>query len=174
MRRLVYNVAMSLDGFIADPDGGYDWIVMDDTIDFGALFARFDTLLMGRKTYEVVRSQGPGGPGADKETIVVSQTLRPEAHPGITLIQDRIAERVAGLKRAPGKDIWLFGGGELFRLLLDAGLVDAIEVAVMPVMLGTGIPVLPAGNGTGRLHLASSRTLDSGIVLLSYDTAKTS
>lgn len=174
MRHLVYNVAMSLDGFIADPQGGYGWIVMDDSIDFDELFARFDTLLMGRKTYEVLRAQGPGGPGADKQIVVVSRTLQPSAHPGITIIQDSIVERVKALKRTAGNDIWLFGGGELFRLLLDAGLVDRIEVAVMPVMLGQGIPVLPAGNATGRLILLSSRVLDSGIVMLVYQTSEPS
>lgn len=174
MRQLIYNVAMSLDGFIADADGGYGWIVMDDRIDFDALFARFDTLLMGRKTYEVLQAQGPGGPGANKQIIVVSRSLQPAAHPGITVIQERIADRVATLKRVIGKDIWLFGGGELFRLLLDAGLVDRIEVAVMPVMLGQGIPVLPAGTATGRLTLLSSRTLDSGIVMLVYEPSEPS
>ena len=174
MRQLIYNVAMSLDGFIADPEGGYAWIVMDDTIDFDALFARFDTLLMGRKTYEVMQAQEPGGPAAEKQIIVVSRTLQPAANPGITIIQDRIAERVGALKRTTGKDIWLFGGGELFRLLLDAGLVDRIEVAVMPVMLGQGIPVLPPGTATGRLTLLSSRTLDSGIVMLVYQTTEPS
>lgn len=174
MRQLIYNVAMSLDGFIADPQGGYDWIVMDDTIDFNALFARFDTLLMGRKTYEVLQAQEPGGPGAGKQIIVVSRTLQPAANPGVTVIHDRIADRVGAIKRMAGKDIWLFGGGELFRLLLDAGLVDRIEVAVMPVMLGQGIPVLPEGNATGRLTLLSSRVLDSGIVMLVYQTSEPS
>lgn len=171
MRKLRYNVAMSLDGFIAGPHGEYDWIPQDDTIDFAALFAEFDTLLMGRKTYEVLRAQGQDAPGGDKNIVVVSRTLRPGAHPGITIIADRIAEHVAALKNTPGKDIWLFGGGELFRLLLDAGLVDTLELAVMPIMLTVGIPVLPPGARTGPLHLRSTRALASGIVMLVYETS---
>ena len=114
MRRLRYNVAMSLDGFIADEDGGYDWIVQDPTIDFDALFAEFDTLLMGRKTYEVMARQEPGGfPGM--EVVVFSRTMAPEDHPGVRVVGDGAAEAVAEMKAAPGKDLWLFGGGVLFR-----------------------------------------------------------
>ena len=168
MRRLRYNVAISLDGYLAGPNGEFDWIVEDRTIDFDALYAEFDTLLMGRKTYEVVRSQGGGGPVDRMTTIVVSRTLRHEDHPGVTIISDHIAEKVARLRARPGKDIWLFGGGQLFRGLLDAGLVDTVEVAIMPVLLGGGIPVLPPGRpGTG-LRLDKSRVLPSSIVMLEY------
>lgn len=169
MRRLRYNVAMSLDGFIAGQRGEYDWIVEDRTIDFDALFAEFDTLLMGRTTFEVMQAQGPGSPVERMTTMVVSTTLRPRDLPGVTVISDRVAERVAALKALPGKDIWLFGGGVLFRSLLDAGLVDTIEVAVMPVLLGGGIPLLPSRQRLTRLRLVSSRTLPSGIVMLAYE-----
>jgi len=170
MRRLRYNVAMSLDGFIADEDGGYDWIVQDPTIDFDALFAEFDTLLMGRKTYEVMARQEPGGfPGM--EVVVFSRTMAPEDHPGVRVVGDGAAEAVAEMKAAPGKDLWLFGGGVLFRTLLDAGLVDAIEVAVMPVLLSRGIPALPPGAPSPALELAGHRVLPSGIVMLTYTPA---
>jgi dihydrofolate reductase len=169
MRRLRYNVAMSLDGCIAGPQGEFDWIVEDRTIDFDALFAEFDTLLMGRKTFEVMQAQGPGGPASRMRTIVVSSTLRPADHPGVSIIRDGVAEKVDALKASPGKDIWLFGGGTLFRGLLDAGLVDTVEVAVMPVLLGGGIPFLQPGQRIPGLRLTGSRSLPSGIVMLAYE-----
>ena len=168
MRRLRYNVAMSLDGFIAGPQGEFDWILMDPMIDLGALFGEFDTLIMGRKTFEALRGQGPGGPTSGKKIIVVSRTLRPADVPDVTIIATEVSEIVLALKRMPGKDIWLFGGGALFRSLLDDSLVDTIEVALMPILLGQGLPLLPGGPRSPRLRLISNETLPSGIVMLSY------
>jgi dihydrofolate reductase len=98
---------------------------------------------------------------------VVSRTLRPEEHPGVTILSSNVPEQVTALKALPGKDIWLMGGGVLFRNLLDAGLVDAVELALMPVMLGSGTPLLPEGRRR-RLHLKESKALPSGILMLSY------
>jgi dihydrofolate reductase len=169
MKRLRYNVATSLDGFIARHDGAYDWIVTDTSIDFAALYREFDTLIMGRRTYDLVRSQGDANPVKSMKTFVVSRTLRPEEHPAITVLSDRVVEQVARLKEERGKDIWLFGGGELFRTLLEAGLVDGIELALMPVLIGEGIPVLAGAGDSPPLALSSCRTLPSGIVMLSYE-----
>jgi hypothetical protein len=89
-------------------------------------------------------------------------------YPGVRILNDDPGKIVAALKAKPGGDIWLFGGGALFRTLLDAGLVDTVEVAVMPVILGVGIPLLPPGAST-TLVLADQKTLPrSGIVALSY------
>src|SRR5688572_21260055 len=111
MRRIRYQVACSLDGYIADEEGGADWIVDEPTIDFAELFAQFDTFLMGRKTYELTLAK-PGPGFGDNEVVVVSRTLRPEDHPGVTIVSDRLEARVRELRERPGKDIWLFGGGE--------------------------------------------------------------
>ena len=167
-RRLRYQVAVSLDGFIAGPHGEFDWIVMDPSIDFAALFKEFDTAVMGRKTYEVMTAQGGHGAMTGLDVIVFSRTLKPAVYPGVRILNDDPGKIVAGLKAKPGGDIWLFGGGALFRSLLDAGLVDTVEVAVMPVILGVGIPLLPPGAST-ELVLADQKTLPrSGIVALSY------
>ena len=166
-KRLRYQVAVSLDGFIATPDGGYDWIVGDPAIDFKALFNEFDVAVAGRKTYDLMVSQGQAGiPGMD--VVVFSRTLEPMEKHGLRIVSDDPGRVVKELKKGKGRDIWLFGGGELFRTLLDAGVVDTVELAVMPVLLGAGIPVLPPG-ASARLALSEVKRLPkSGIVFLAY------
>jgi dihydrofolate reductase len=167
-RRLRYQVAVSLDGFIAGPNGEYDWIVMDPSIDFAALYKEFDTVVVGRKKYEVMTAQGGTGAMPGLDVIVFSRTRTAEVHQGVRIVSDDPSEVVAALKKKPGRDIWLFGGGALFRTLLDAGLVDTVQVAVMPVLLGQGIPLLPPGASTS-LALADHKILPkSGIVVLAY------
>ena len=170
MRKVVYGGAMSLDAFIAGPNGEYDWIVMDPDIDFAALMARFDTFLIGRKTFEVMRRMGDAAPPAPGiQNIVFSRTLRAEDCPQAILSDD--ADRVVtDLRSKPGKDIALFGGGELFRSLLAAGLVDEISLSVIPVLLGGGIPLLPSPADRARLKLKKHRIYEkTGTVGLEYD-----
>ncbi len=169
MRRLRYAVAVSLDGFISGPNGEADWITMDESADFGGFFEEFDTLLLGRRTYEITL-QGPGPSMPGMQSIVCTRTLSQDDHPDVTLSPDG-AETVKALKTKPGKDIWLFGGGQLFRSLLDAQAVDTIELGVMPVLLGQGIPLLPPG-ARSKLRLTHCESKNSsGIVGLHYDIA---
>lgn len=171
MRRVRYSVAASLDGFIADPNGGYDWIVMDEAIDFASIFEEFDTFVMGRKTWEVSASAPSDAPTmfGDKEVIVFSTTLKSASRPGVRIVHTPPADTVRELKQKPGKDIWLFGGGSMFRTLVDADLVDTVEIAIMPVLLSQGIPVLAPGTRMTGLKLDKCETLSkSGIVMLSY------
>jgi len=173
MRAVRYGVAMSLDGYIAGPNGEYDWIVHDPDIDFAAIFSRFDTLLIGRKTFEAMRQAGDSGgsmPGV--KSFVISRTLKPSDHPDVTIVSDA-ALLIADLKRQPGKDIWLFGGGELFRSLLDARLVDGVDAAIVPVLLGGGVPLLPSPGSRTRLKAITRRVYEkSGIVSLGYDVIR--
>src|ERR1017187_7870188 len=115
LRRLRYGVAMSLDGFIAGPSGEYDWILPDPAIDFAAIHAQFDTQLMGRRTYEVARTRRAQLEGSGQKWIVVSTTLKADECEGVTVLSGDILGAVAELKAQVGKDIWLFGGGVLFR-----------------------------------------------------------
>src|SRR5256885_16027282 len=130
---------------------------MDPSFDFATLFKQFDTLLMGRRTFEMAR-QGGGDTMTGMQTIVFSRTLRQKDHPKVT-ITSNVARTISALKGKPGKDIWLFGGGELFRSVLDAGLIDSIEVAVVPVLLSQGVPLVPAGTRSPVLRLIDSQAL---------------
>jgi len=143
MRRIRYSVAMSLDGYIAGPNGEHDWIRMDPDIDFNAMFSQYDTLLIGRGTYEPMVEAGRVGMSGMK-AYVISTTLRQDDHPQVTIVNESVNERVAALREEAGKDIWLFGGGILFQSLLDAGLVDDVEVAIIPIILGGGIRLVPS------------------------------
>jgi dihydrofolate reductase len=168
MRRVCYSVAASLDGCIAGPHDESDWIVVDPEIDFGQLFRRFDTMLMGRRSYEAARRQGGGGVPR-LTAYVFSTTLRQEDCVDAKLSRDP-GETVRALKAQPGKDIWLFGGGSLFNSLLHVGLVDEVQVAIVPVLLGGGRPLLehPAERASLRL---TKHTLyrETGTVLLDYE-----
>lgn len=167
VRRIRYQVAMSLDGYIAGPQGEFDWIIGDPEIDFAALFQQFDTLLVGRGTFEFMVKHGRAvTPGM--KTIVFSRTLRQCDFPDVTIVAGKEKETVAALREKAGKDIWLFGGGLLFRSFLDSGLVDTVEVAVIPVLLGGGIPLLPAPAKKTKLKLMGHKVYGSGIVLLEY------
>lgn len=168
MRRVRYAVAMSLDGYIAGPNGESDWIVMDPDIDFGAVFHEFDTVLLGRKTYEMTRQQtgGPDMPGI--QSYVFSQTLRQDDCASAIVSDDPVAT-LADIKDKPGKDIWLFGGGSLFSSLLHLGLVDAVEVAIIPVLLGDGLPLLPQSVSSTKLTLIENTIYEkTGTVSLKY------
>jgi dihydrofolate reductase len=164
---------MSLDGFIAGPDGEYDWIPNEPGIDWGAFMARFDTVLMGRRSYEAALAVPGGGALPELETFVFSTTLRAEDHPAVTVVADRIDETIAALRDSPGKDIWLYGGGSLFRSLLERGHVDRVEIGLVPVLLGGGIPLLPHPAATVPLRLVEQHTYPTtGIVLLTYEVER--
>jgi len=132
-----------------------------------ALFEQFDTFLLGRRTFEMMAREGrvetPG-----MKTFVFSRTLRQQDYLGVTIVAEKSEETVAALRAEPGKDIWLFGGGSLFRSLLDAGFVDTVEVAIIPVLLGGGISLLAPPARQKKLHLTGHKVYKTGIVSLEY------
>lgn len=167
MRRLVYSVAKSLDGFIAGPKGEHDWISRDSGIDFVALYSRFDILLLGRRTFDVASTQRKMLEDTGMTVVVVSTTLDPAEHTGISVLKSDIAAAIRTLKSETGKDIWLMGGGVLFRNLVDLGLVDEVILSVFQVMLGAGVPLLPEGCRV-KFRLNDSNALPSGVLMLNY------
>lgn len=171
MRPVRYNVAASLDGFIAGPNGEYDWIPMDPAVDFGALFARVDTVLLGRRSYELIRGDASAASAwpAGARVYLFSRTLHPAEHPAVTVVRDDAANVVAALRAEPGPgEIWLYGGGVLFGALLAAGQVDVVEVTVVPVLLGRGVPLVPADAPRTTLALTHSHVHPSGMIALHY------
>ena len=105
MRRIRYSVVMSLDGYIAGPQGEADWITIDPEVDFTAIFSQFDTILVGRRTFDAMVTAGRASmPGM--KTIVFSRTLRQEDHPEVAIVMDGQQETLDALKAVPGKDIW--------------------------------------------------------------------
>jgi dihydrofolate reductase len=172
MRKVVYSVAMSLDGYIAGPGGESDWIVIDPDLDFEAMFTRFDTILLGRRTYEATRTGGGGGGIPGVKSYVFSRTLQQANAGGVTVSDDPL-HTVSDLKAQPGKDIWLFGGGSLFRSLLPLGLVEVVEVAIIPVLLGGGVPLLPDTPERVGLRLVEHQVYEkTGTVSLEYQVKK--
>lgn len=169
MRTVTYGGACSLDLFIARQDGAVDWLVWSDDAQaiMGEYWPTIDTLLMGRKTYEVAMQ---GGGGGDDEggiaTYVFSRTLK--AAKGATIISDNAGEFVRGLKAQPGKGICLMGGGELARSLFEADVIDEVGLNIHPVLLGAGIPLLPGLNRQVDLDLVSCKPLAGGCVYAHY------
>jgi dihydrofolate reductase len=169
MRPVRYNVAASLDGYIAGPDGEFDWIPQDPEVDFGAIFGSVDTVLLGRRSWELVREMGSAPWKSGTRVYVFSRTLGSVDDPAVTVVAEDAAGTVAALRAEPGDgEIWLFGGGTLFRSLLLAGQVDRVEVTAVPILLGAGVPLFPPGAGRVQLHLRETRRYPSGMVTLSY------
>lgn len=164
MRKVRYEVAVSLDGFIAGPNGEYDWIPTDPEMDFAALYDQFDTIFVGRRTFELFHTMMP-----KKETFVFSRTLQATQYPDVTIVHENLEAVVTELLTKPGKDIWLYGGGSLFQSLLEAKLVDTVEVAVMPVLLGAGVPLFPSSYNPTKLELTKHRVSKAGVVALAYN-----
>jgi dihydrofolate reductase len=172
MSRIRYGVAMSLDGFIAGPNGESDWIVIDPEFNFAELWAQFDTALMGRLTYQAALARLGESAFKNIKTFVASRTLNPADHPNATVLSELNRESLQALRAQSKKDIWLFGGGNLFAQLLAMGEVDTVEVTIIPVLLGSGVPLLPGPAQRKQLHLSEHKIYRSGTVHLIYEVQR--
>jgi dihydrofolate reductase len=175
MRKLVYSLTNSLDNFIASDDGGYDWILMGDEVanEFPKFFAAFDTVLLGRKTYDQTLRMNSGASQETSgfmgmETYVFSRTMSTAPDAGVRLVSDNACDAVRNLKNKSGKDVWLMGGGILAASLLREGPVDEIGVTIQPLLLGSGIPLFPDVDSRISLQLLDCRTYKNGLVGLKY------
>ena len=169
MRQLRYSVASSLDGYIAGPNGEFDWIVVDSEIDFEAMYAGFGGLVLGRKSYEVFLATG-GAPGPALPVHVYSRTLLEGQRDGVTFARDAVSHVRALKESGSGKPLWLWGGGQLCRELAAAGLLDGIDVAIIPVVLGNGLPMIATPGPQLSLKLTSHRLYaQTGTLFLQYD-----
>jgi dihydrofolate reductase len=172
MAKIRYSVAVSLDGYIAGPNGEADWIVIDPEFNFAELWAQFDTLLMGRRTYEAAIARLGKSSMQGHKVVVASRTLRSgdyNDHPEITIVSELNRESIQTLRAQNSKDIWLMGGGQLFNYLLRLNEVDTVEVSVIPIILGAGIPLLPPPAHQTKLRLTSHKVYPSGTVSLAYE-----
>jgi len=182
MRTVTYGAAVSLDGFLAGVDGSIDWLhysrdVQQVMTDY---WKDVDTVLMGRKTYEVSVAHRPSSankPAKTKSTkrkvpavptYVFSRTIKAIDDPGVELVSSDAGEFVRKLKQRPGKGICLLGGGELAQALLSAGLVDEIRLNIHPILLGSGIPTFRDPGHRIKLTLTECRQLDGGCILANY------
>lgn len=168
MRKLILQLAVSLDGYIEGPNGEYDWCFTDQDYGMSAFFKRIDSVFMGRKSYELVLSVADVEMPHPKLTEYVFSTTLNEVRPGSILIKENIEEEVKRIKKEPGKDIWLFGGASLTSSLLNLGLVDEISLAVHPIILGAGKPLFIDINKRIELNLIDHKTYSSGLVSLTY------
>jgi dihydrofolate reductase len=169
MRKLILQVAVSLDGFIEGPNGEIDWCLMDQDYGLKDFFKKIDTLFIGRKTYELMLSMGENAsPGFPKFKQYIFSTTLNEVKEDAILIKGDIQSQVEKIKNEKGKDIWLFGGGSLTTSLMNLGFIDEVWLAVHPVILSGGKPLFDNIKNRVNLKLLDTRTYSTGLVFLKY------
>lgn len=172
MRKLRYNIAATLDGYIASQDHTTTWIIEDPTIDFASLYGEFSTFIMGRKTYETMISFGDQNPLRNLEKEAIMVVSRTGQWPEVTVIKDGVVNYVRDLKAKEGgkeKDIWFMGGATLAGILIKEQLLDTLEVAVMPAVIGEGVKMVElSGESPVKLEFESVETKTTGILMTRY------
>jgi len=171
MRKVVFGGANSLDNYFARKDHSTDWLRWSDEAAAvtAAYWKTFDTVLMGRKTYEVALRHSRGkAPYPDKQTYVFSRTCTDDANGAVTIVATDAVEFVRQLKQQRGKDICLMGGGQLARSFFEAGLIDEVGFNIHPVLLGSGIPLFHEMTRQIELELLECRSFKNGCVLVKY------
>jgi len=173
MRKVIYGVGISLDGYIARPDGSVDFLFMPKDYSMAAFFKRIDVAVMGRKTYEVGMKLSGGkisSPGM--ACYVFSKTLPSDSPGGVTVVRETPKAFMEGIQKRKGKDIWLMGGGELTRVFLRDDLVDELYLGIVPTLIGEGISAFPAGFPQRDFKLLENKTYSKGMIGTSYALAR--
>jgi dihydrofolate reductase len=171
MRKVKFSAANSLDNYIARKDGAYDWILWsEESASFLKDFWKtVDTVVLGRKTYEVALKHGGGSnPHPGVKTYVFSRTLGESQAKNAEIIRTDAAAFVQDLKNQDGKDIFAMGGGELVKSLFEANLIDEVDLAIHPVLLGSGIPLFHEMKQQIDLELIECKSRKNGCMLVSY------
>ena len=170
MRKIILQLAVSLDGFIEGPNGEYDWCLTDEDYGMTEFFKRIDAMFIGRKTYEMVLSMsGEMMPGFPKLKEYVFSNSLTEVADGKVLVNGDLQKEVTKIKNEEGRDIWMFGGASLTTSLLNLGLIDEMILAVHPIILGAGKPLFQNIEGRKHLKLTDCKTYKSGLAMLSYE-----
>ncbi len=169
MRKIILQLAVSLDNFIEGPNGEFDWCFTDQDYGMSEFFKRIDSIFIGRKSYELVQSMGDAAtPGFPKLTSYVFSNSLTAVKTDEILINGDIVFEVNKIKNKPGKDIWLFGGASLITTFMNEDLVDEIILAVHPIILGSGKPLFQNIKGRKQLNLKNVKSYDTGLVMLTY------
>lgn len=170
MRKVTFGGANSLDNFIARKDDAVDWLMWNKEV--GAIMKDYwktiDTVVMGRRTYEIAMKNGGGGGTSGVKTYVCSRTLKKIIGKGAKLVSEDAVDFVRKLKNEKGKDICIMGGGLLAKSLFEADLIDEIGINVHPVLLGSGIPLFHEMKKQLNLELVKCQELKNGCVVLTY------
>lgn len=171
-RRIHLYIASSLDGYIAGPGESIDWLFTDADYGYTEFIASIDTIVMGRKSYELALNLGdwpyPGG----KESVVFTRNSQPPSDSRVRFTSRSPREEIDEIRARPGGDIWLLGGGELVKSFLEEGLVDTLQLGLHPTVLGGGIPLFPLGTPHTDFQLISAEPWPSGLVMLNYEVKK--
>jgi dihydrofolate reductase len=167
-------MAISLDGFIASPDGSVGWLEAYDPyeVGFGEFLSSVGAIVMGRRSYDQMLTFGPS-PWEAKRTIVITRQPLRDAAPSTTASAEpinAIADRLAA-ETVEG-DVWVFGGGEIARAFLAAGRLDTVELCIVPHLIGQGIPLFGDGTRPSNLRLTRSRHYPNGLVCVDYDVLR--
>ena len=175
MRLVTFGVANSLDNFIARKDDSVDWLLW--TKEVGEIMQTYwktiDTVLMGRRTYEVASKSSKGGGGYPGiKTYVFSRTIKKKSSKKLTFVSEDAASFVRRLKEEDGKDICVMGGGVLAKSLFEAGLIDEVGLNIHPVLLGSGIPLFYEMPRQIDLELVKCQELSNGCLVVTYRTKK--
>lgn len=169
-RKIILNLAISLDGYIASEDGGYDWIVGDgdntlntkDKLDFNKFLEGIDIVVMGKNCYD----QNMHNEYKNKKVyIATSQKIQNQDN--IHFINGDICKIIQEEKEKEGKDIYLFGGGVLIDSFIKANIIDEYIIGIIPIILGKGRPLFLENNPTINLHLVEY-IVENGITILKY------
>ncbi len=171
-RKIVVRIAASADGYIARSDGDLEWLTSRPKpkgfYGVSAFMKSIDTLIFGRKTYDVSLTLGAKFDSGERNIVFSRHPPRGNVPPRVEFVNEAIGPFVRRLREQPGKDIWLMGGGELIASFLDAQAIDEFVIAVVPVFLGEGIPLIARRRRQVPLELLSTERFDDGVVQLSY------